>query len=111
MQRKRPEPVRVTQVKQRSHRNAIRVPWEKVCSCAQKYEENLLKWSTSLEITLSAQPVDATPSKLLVRRCFPLGSSQYPHRLLTNLFYFNCRIRSCRNCRSGSCWVSARAFS
>jgi hypothetical protein len=27
------------------------------------------------------------------------------------LFYFNCRIRSCRNCRSGSCWVSARAFS
>src|SRR5260370_1004168 len=35
-------------------------------------------------------------------------SSQYPHRLL---IYFNCRIRSCRNCRSGSCWVSARAFS
>jgi hypothetical protein len=26
-------------------------------------------------------------------------------------FYFNPRIRSCRNCRSGSCWVSARAFS
>src|SRR5277367_4379865 len=23
-------------------------------------------------------------------------------------FYFNCRIRYCRNCRSGSCWVSAR---
>ena len=27
------------------------------------------------------------------------------------LSYFICRIRSCRNCRSGSCWVSARAFS
>jgi hypothetical protein len=26
-------------------------------------------------------------------------------------FYFNCRIRSCRNCRSGSCWVSVSAFS
>jgi hypothetical protein len=25
-------------------------------------------------------------------------------------FYFSCRIRSCRNCRSGSCWVSASAF-
>jgi hypothetical protein len=25
--------------------------------------------------------------------------------------YFNCRMRSCRNCRSGSCWVSAGAFS
>src|SRR2546426_11879169 len=25
-------------------------------------------------------------------------------------YYFNCRIRSCRNCRSGSCWVSARAL-
>src|SRR5438270_11316209 len=23
----------------------------------------------------------------------------YPHRLLTIFFYFNCRIRSCRNCR------------
>jgi len=26
-------------------------------------------------------------------------------------FYFSSRIRSCRNCRSGSCWVRARAFS
>ena len=24
--------------------------------------------------------------------------------------YFNCRIRSCSNCRSGSCWGSASAF-
>src|SRR6202034_941136 len=28
-----------------------------------------------------------------------------------SIFYFNCRIRSCRNCRSGCCWVRARAFS
>ena len=32
-------------------------------------------------------------------------------RKITLIFYFNCRIRSCRNFRSGSCWVSARAFS
>jgi hypothetical protein len=28
-----------------------------------------------------------------------------------SVFYFNRRIRSCRNCRSGSCWVRASAFS
>jgi hypothetical protein len=37
----------------------------------------------------------------------PLFPSDAPSYIL----YFNCRIRSCRNCRSGSCWVSARAFS
>jgi hypothetical protein len=35
MKRKRPELVRVTQVKQRRHRAAIRVPWER-CDRAQK---------------------------------------------------------------------------
>jgi len=36
----------------------------------------------------------------------PLFASDAP-----DILYFSCRIRSCRNCRSGSCWVSANAFS
>jgi hypothetical protein len=31
------------------------------------------------------------------------------NRQVLQFLIFNCRIRSCRNCRSGSCWVSARA--
>src|ERR1700691_1696920 len=38
-------------------------------------------------------------------------ADEITHRLPTSLFHFNCRIRSCRNCRSGSCWVMASAFS
>jgi hypothetical protein len=52
MQRKRPELVGVTQVKQGSHRDAIRVPWERCVRAQKKYEYNLLKRSASLEITL-----------------------------------------------------------
>ena len=54
---------------------------------------------------------------------FPVHSGAVAHRSVaysrwgdgkstaTPNFYFSCRIRSCRNCRSGSCWVSASAFS
>jgi len=38
----------------------------------------------------------------------PLGTGD---GIAGGLSYFNCRIRSSRNCRSGSCWVSAGAFS
>ena len=51
MKRKRPELVRVTQVKQHSHRDAIRVPRERCVRGEKKYEQNLLKRSASLEIT------------------------------------------------------------
>ena len=51
MKRKRPELVRVTEVKQHSHRDAIRVPRERCVRGEKKYEQNLLKRSASLEIT------------------------------------------------------------
>jgi hypothetical protein len=51
MKRKWPELVRVTQVTQRSHRDAIRVPRERCVRRQRNYEQNLLKRSASLEIT------------------------------------------------------------
>jgi len=38
MKRKRPELVRVTHVKQGSHRDAIRAPWERYVRTQKKYE-------------------------------------------------------------------------
>jgi hypothetical protein len=38
MKQKRPELVRVTHVKQRSHRDAIRAPWERYVRTQKKYE-------------------------------------------------------------------------
>ena len=38
MKRKRPELLGVTQVKKRSHRDAIRVPWERCVRAQKKYE-------------------------------------------------------------------------
>jgi hypothetical protein len=35
----------------------------------------------------------------------------FPNDARPDILYFNSRIRSCRNCRSGSCWVRASAFS
>ncbi|MGA7963283.1 MAG: hypothetical protein WCA33_16445, partial [Candidatus Acidiferrales bacterium] len=40
-----------TEVKQHSHRDAIRVPRERCVRGEKKYEQNLLKRSASLEIT------------------------------------------------------------
>jgi hypothetical protein len=51
MKQKRPELVRVTHVKQRSHRDAIRVPLERCVRAQKKYEQNPLKRSASLEMT------------------------------------------------------------
>jgi hypothetical protein len=51
MKRKRPELVGVTQVEERSRRDAIRVPWGRCVRAPKKYQQNFLKRSASLEIT------------------------------------------------------------
>ena len=51
MKRKRPELLGVMQVKQHSHPDTIRVPWERCVRAQKKYEKKLLKRSASLEIT------------------------------------------------------------
>ena len=51
MKRNRPELLGVMQVKQHSHRDAIRVLRERCVRGEKKYEQNLLKRSASLEIT------------------------------------------------------------
>ena len=43
MKRKRPELVGVTQVKQHSHRDAIRVPWERCVRATEKIRKKSLE--------------------------------------------------------------------
>jgi hypothetical protein len=40
-------------------------------------------------------------------RSVRLRFTRFPENRQLLHFLFNCRIRSCRNCRSGSCWVSS----
>jgi hypothetical protein len=61
-------------------------------------------WAAMLRVPFDLWTRDLVLESLLLPRFRTMlcaWLSQHPHRLPTSLCYFNCRIRSCRNCRSG----------